>query len=96
VAAFGYGAASLEDQKPALPYIYYCVLMSAVLANREDTLGQRFKIVCGDCGSLSIKVADPANSPAGTLVQCGRCGAIRGTLGGLHWRGEALSYLNFR
>ncbi len=40
----------------------------------------RFKIVCEDCGSLSIKVADPLNSPLSTQVRCGRCGAIRGTL----------------
>jgi hypothetical protein len=43
-----------------------------------------FKIVCEDCGSLSIKVADPANSPDTTVVQCGRCGAVRGTLADLH------------
>jgi hypothetical protein len=36
--------------------------------------------VCEDCGSLSIKVADPLNSPLSTQVRCGRCGAIRGTL----------------
>jgi hypothetical protein len=50
----------------------------------KNPLGQRFKIVCEDCGSLSIKVADPANSPAATLVQCGRCSAVRGTVGDLH------------
>ena len=44
----------------------------------------RFKIVCEACGSLSIKVADPANAPASTLVCCGRCGVVRGTLGELH------------
>ncbi len=43
----------------------------------------RFKIVCEGCGSLSIKVADPANAPACTLVRCGRCNAVRGTLGEL-------------
>jgi len=43
-----------------------------------------FKIVCGDCGSLSIKLVDPVNSPATATVQCGRCGAIRGTLAELH------------
>ena len=84
VAAFGYGSASLEDQKRDLLCIYNRVLMSVIMASREDTLGQRFKIVCDDCGSLSIKVADPANSPASTLVHCGRCSAIRGTLDGLH------------
>jgi hypothetical protein len=44
----------------------------------------RFKFVCTECGSLSIKVADPANAPANTLVQCGRCTAVRGTLKDLH------------
>jgi hypothetical protein len=43
-----------------------------------------FKIVCEDCGSLSIKVVDPANSPDTTVVQCGRCSAARGTLADLH------------
>jgi hypothetical protein len=60
------------------------MLMGASMANREDALDKRFKIVCEDCGSLSIKVADPAHSPAATLVQCGRCGGVRGTLGDLH------------
>ena len=43
-----------------------------------------FKIVCNNCGSLSIKVADAVNAPSTTPVQCGRCGAIRGTLADLH------------
>jgi len=43
----------------------------------------RFKIVCADCGSLSIKVEDPANQPVTTLVLCSGCGAVRGTLGDL-------------
>lgn len=51
------------------------------MATREPS---RFKVVCEDCGSLSIKVEDPANSPSCTLVQCGRCHAVRGTLGELH------------
>ncbi|SDS17958.1 hypothetical protein [Bradyrhizobium canariense] len=42
-----------------------------------------FKIVCSDCGGLSIKVADPANCPVTTLVECRRCGAVRGTVGAL-------------
>jgi hypothetical protein len=43
-----------------------------------------FNVVCKDCGSLSIKVADPANAPRTTPVRCGRCGAVRGTLADLH------------
>jgi hypothetical protein len=58
--------------------------MSVSMASIENTLEQRFKIVCEQCGGLSIKIADPANSPAATLVQCGRCDAVRGTVGDLH------------
>jgi hypothetical protein len=43
-----------------------------------------FKIVCEQCGSLSIKVIDPVNSPVTTVVHCGRCDTIRGTLAELH------------
>jgi ribosomal protein S27E len=53
----------------------------------EDTATRqrsRFKVVCEDCGGLSIKVEDPAHSPATALVRCGRCNAIRGTLAELH------------
>ena len=61
--------------------------MSIAMMSAEDVAtrqASRFKIVCEDCGSLSIKVADPANSPAATPVKCGRCGVVRGTLGELH------------
>ena len=43
-----------------------------------------FKIVCDDCGDLSIKVTDPVNALDTTPVKCARCGAIRGTLADLH------------
>jgi hypothetical protein len=42
-----------------------------------------FKVVCSNCGSLSIKVADRVHATDNTPVECARCGAIRGTLGGL-------------
>lgn len=42
------------------------------------------KIVCDECGSLSIKVVDAATAPATTVIQCGRCNAVRGTLADLH------------
>ena len=42
------------------------------------------KIVCEECGSLSIKVVDPATAPGTTSIQCGRCNAVRGTLADLH------------
>ena len=48
-----------------------------------------FKIVCDDCGSLSIKVADPGHAGETTPIECARCGAVRGTLAEL--RGLALS-----
>jgi ribosomal protein S27E len=44
----------------------------------------QFKVVCEDCGGLSIKVEDLANSPATVQVRCGRCNAVRGTLAELH------------
>ena len=59
------------------------------LANEAEHLRSReqpgFKIVSSDCCSLSIKVIDPVNSPDIALVQCGRCGAVRGTLAELHY-----------
>jgi uncharacterized Zn finger protein len=54
------------------------------LSERTTSERSRFKIVCENCGSLSIKVADPADSPDAAIVQCGRCGAVRGTLADLH------------
>ena len=45
--------------------------------------GAGFRIVCDRCGGLSIKMADPAKSPAIALVFCARCDAVRGTLGDL-------------
>jgi len=41
------------------------------------------KIICDECGSLSIKAIDPAAAP-GTLIHCCRCNAVRGTLADLH------------
>jgi hypothetical protein len=42
------------------------------------------KIVCEECGSLSIRVVDPGAAPPATLIHCGRCNALRGTLADLH------------
>lgn len=57
-----------------------------IMNEHFPTPGERseFKIVCDNCGSLSIKVAKPVDAPGTTPVQCGRCGAIRGTLADLH------------
>jgi hypothetical protein len=43
-----------------------------------------FKVVCCECGSLSIKMANFANAPEDTKIECGRCKAVRGTLAELH------------
>jgi len=42
-----------------------------------------FQMVCGDCGSLAIKIENPVRAPRETIVFCGDCGASRGTLGAL-------------
>jgi hypothetical protein len=57
------------------------------MASPQDTTTRErshFKIVCDECGSLSIKIMDPTSLPETALVQCGRCCAIRGTLADLH------------
>jgi hypothetical protein len=36
------------------------------------------------CGSLSIKVVDPATAPATAVIRCARCNAVRGTLADLY------------
>jgi hypothetical protein len=41
------------------------------------------KIVCEQCGSLSIKAVDPAAVPDATPIHCGHCNAVRGTLADL-------------
>jgi hypothetical protein len=43
-----------------------------------------FKIVCSECGGLSIKGLDPAKSESADIVWCGHCDASRGTLADLH------------
>ena len=43
-----------------------------------------FKVICWECGSLSIKMTDLANAPEDTKIECGRCTAVRGTLADLH------------
>jgi hypothetical protein len=52
----------------------------------QHASGERvgFRVVCDQCGGLSIKIADPVKSPATAPVQCARCDAVRGTLGDLH------------
>jgi predicted amidophosphoribosyltransferase len=42
-----------------------------------------FKLVCGGCGSLAIKIENPVSASRKAVVHCGECGASRGTLGAL-------------
>jgi hypothetical protein len=62
------------------------MLKGVEMISAEQTSGKQltFKIVCEDCGSLSIKMIHSANAPADTQIECGRCRAVRGTLQGLH------------
>ena len=41
------------------------------------------KIVCDECGNLSIKAIDPGNASDLAMIYCGRCNAVRGTLADL-------------
>ena len=40
-------------------------------------------MVCGDCGSLAIKIENTVSASRKTIVYCGECGASRGTVGAL-------------
>jgi Ni,Fe-hydrogenase III small subunit len=42
-----------------------------------------FQVVCGDCGSLAIKIENPVTASRKTVVCCGECGVSRGTVGAL-------------
>jgi hypothetical protein len=42
-----------------------------------------FQMVCGECGSLTIKIENPESASREAIVYCGHCGASRGTMGGL-------------
>ena len=50
---------------------------------QQQTAPTGFKIVCTDCGSLSIKAADPANASTDAVIECRRCSAVRGTIADL-------------
>ena len=54
------------------------------LVQEAATLRVGFRIVCEACGSLQIKLADPAKLNPEYMVHCGRCDADRGTLAELH------------
>ena len=42
-----------------------------------------FQMVCGDCGSLAIKIDNPTSAARETMVYCSDCGGSRGTVGAL-------------
>ena len=42
-----------------------------------------FQVVCGECGSLTIKIENPESASRQAIVYCGQCGASRGTMGAL-------------
>jgi hypothetical protein len=42
-----------------------------------------FQMVCGECGSLTIKIENPERASREAIVYCGRCGVSRGTVGAL-------------
>jgi hypothetical protein len=42
-----------------------------------------FQTVCGDCGSLAIRIENPERASREATVYCGDCGASRGTMGAL-------------
>jgi hypothetical protein len=42
--------------------------------------GQTFKLVCEQCGSLTIALPIEARPDPCSILKCGRCGCARGTL----------------
>ena len=50
---------------------------------QQQTAPTGFKIVCTDCGGLSIKATDPANASTDAVIECRRCSAVRGTMADL-------------
>jgi hypothetical protein len=42
-----------------------------------------FQMVCVDCGSLAITIANPEETNREAIVHCGGCNSPRGTMGGL-------------
>ena len=42
--------------------------------------GQTFKLVCEQCGSLTVALPTEAQPDPCSILKCGRCGSPRGTL----------------
>jgi hypothetical protein len=66
-------------------FIVEAVMGGCVMKLTKDTTAEMtgFRVVCDNCGSLSIKPTDPAKATSLTVIQCARCGAVRGTLADL-------------
>jgi hypothetical protein len=45
-----------------------------------------FKLVCDDCGSLTVTLPFEADPDPQSILKCGRCGTERGTLQSLRER----------
>ena len=41
---------------------------------------QKYKLVCEQCGSLTVALPIEAQPGPGSVLKCGRCGSPRGTL----------------
>ena len=50
----------------------------------QEITSTGFKIVCADCGNLSIRMAERKAVATDTIIECRRCNAVRGTLADLH------------
>lgn len=51
---------------------------------QQQTTQSGFKIVCSDCGGLSIKPTLCPSTSVDTIIECRQCSAVRGTLADLH------------
>lgn len=47
----------------------------------SDDIG--FRIVCTNCGCLSVRIEEPLTAAREAIVYCGDCGTSRGTMGAL-------------
>jgi ribosomal protein S27E len=50
--------------------------------HHQEVRRSGLKVVCDECGNLSIKAIDP-NSAPDMAVHCRRCNAVRGTVADL-------------
>ena len=54
------------------------------LDQRQPERRSGLKVVCEECGNLSIKPIDPASAPDDLAkIYCRRCNAVRGTVADL-------------